>query len=138
MFKHRIRETNKMSTYIPVPCKGHPGWYEITGFSQYAASRRGEVLNKRTMHFTLGGKAGRYLRVSVFRDAATQRTLEYVHDLICTAFHGPRPEGMIVGHGDNNRFNNRPINLKWITQSENIKQTYDDGIRFPTRREFML
>lgn len=132
-----------MNEFKPTPSPGHLGWYEITGFSDYAANRKGEILNKKTGKFTKGGIAGRYLRVSVFRDESKVRTLEYVHDLVCTAFHGPRPGPagiIVVGHMDNNRFNNRPTNLKWITQSENIKQTYDDGIRLPTYKlmEFAL
>lgn len=124
-----------MEPYKPVPTPGHLGWYEITGYDRYAANRCGEILNKDTMRHTLGGIAGRYLRVAVFKDGNKERTLEYVHDLVCTAFNGPRPGEpgiIVVGHMDNNRMNNKPVNLKWITQSENIKQTYDDGIRLPT------
>ncbi len=43
-----------------------------------------------------------------------------VHQVICTAFHGPEPEpNMVVDHIDNNRCNNRPDNLRWFTRIEN-------------------
>lgn len=44
-----------------------------------------------------------------------------VHRLVCEAFHGPPPfEGAVVIHRDENALNNRPENLKWGTQKENL------------------
>lgn len=43
-----------------------------------------------------------------------------VHQVVCTAFHGPAPDGdMVVDHKDTNRCNNRPENLRWVTRLEN-------------------
>lgn len=43
-----------------------------------------------------------------------------VHQVVCTAFHGPEPEPhMVVDHKDTNRCNNRPENLQWLTRLEN-------------------
>lgn len=44
-----------------------------------------------------------------------------VHRAICEAFHGPAPfDGAVVMHLDENALNNRPDNLKWGTQKENL------------------
>ena len=44
-----------------------------------------------------------------------------IHRLICEAFHGPAPKDKpIVIHLDENALNNRPENLKWGTQKENL------------------
>lgn len=43
-----------------------------------------------------------------------------VHQLICEAFNGPRPEGMVCLHKDEDYTNNTPENLKWGTQKENL------------------
>ena len=44
-----------------------------------------------------------------------------VHRLICEAFHGPAPfERAVVIHIDENALNNRPENLRWGTQKENL------------------
>jgi hypothetical protein len=44
-----------------------------------------------------------------------------VHRLVCEAFHGPPPfEAAIVMHIDDDPANNRPENLKWATQKENL------------------
>jgi hypothetical protein len=41
--------------------------------------------------------------------------------LVCEAFHGPAPfERAVVMHLDDNPGNNRPENLKWGTQKENL------------------
>ena len=44
-----------------------------------------------------------------------------VHRLVCEAFHGPQPfDGAVVMHIDDDPANNRPGNLKWATQKENL------------------
>ena len=41
--------------------------------------------------------------------------------LVCEAFHGPQPKGKpYVLHKDENSRNNRPENLMWGTQKENL------------------
>ena len=43
-----------------------------------------------------------------------------VHQIVATAFHGPAPaENLVVDHKDNNKCNNRPSNLHWVTRLEN-------------------
>jgi hypothetical protein len=44
-----------------------------------------------------------------------------VHRLVCEAFHGPPPfSKAVVIHLDEDATNNRPENLKWGTQKENL------------------
>lgn len=44
-----------------------------------------------------------------------------VHQVVASAFHGPRPSSEhVVDHIDTNRHNNRPENLRWVTRLENI------------------
>lgn len=44
-----------------------------------------------------------------------------VHQAVCEAFHGPKPfpEAVVI-HKDEDGLNNRPANLKWGTQKENL------------------
>jgi hypothetical protein len=44
---------------------------------------------------------------------------EYVHVLTCTAWHGPRPEGMEVAHSCGNRRCWAGEHLRWATPKEN-------------------
>lgn len=44
-----------------------------------------------------------------------------VHAIIATAFHGSRPgKEYVVDHIDENKFNNRPENLRWVTRIVNL------------------
>lgn len=44
-----------------------------------------------------------------------------VHQLVCEAFHGPKPfPEAVVMHLDEDAHNNRPENLRWGTQKENL------------------
>jgi len=44
-----------------------------------------------------------------------------IHQAVCEAFHGPKPfpEAVVI-HLDEDGLNNRPGNLKWGTQKENM------------------
>ena len=49
-----------------------------------------------------------------------------VHQLVCEAFNGPKPPEpdsgrVVVMHIDENVTNNRPSNLSWGTQKENLR-----------------
>jgi len=55
------------------------------------------------------------------RDKPSRQRTRKVHQLVCEAFHGPRPfAGAVVIHKDEDSHNNRPENLKWGTQKENL------------------
>lgn len=43
-----------------------------------------------------------------------------VHQLVCEAFKGPRKEGEVCMHLDEDYTNNRPENLQWGSQKENL------------------
>ncbi len=44
-----------------------------------------------------------------------------VHRLIATAFHGKPQDGMEADHINGNRTDNRPENLRWTSQSQNLR-----------------
>lgn len=56
----------------------------------------------------------------IYRYKSLAKTFK-VHRLVCEAFHGPSPfRGAVVMHLDDDPANNRPENLKWATQKENL------------------
>jgi hypothetical protein len=54
------------------------------------------------------------------------------HILVAKAYHGECPEGYEVGHIDDNRRNNHPSNLEYVTKSENNQQSWDNRNRSAT------
>ena len=63
-----------------------------------------------------------YRIIMVRRDGLSSRQgPRKVHQLVCEAFHGSRPfDNAVVLHLDENAHNNRPDNLRWGTQKENL------------------
>lgn len=53
--------------------------------------------------------------------------LVYLHHVVAEVFIGPRPSGMQVRHLDDVRSNNRPTNLSYGTQAENIADSLRNG-----------
>lgn len=68
------------------------------------------------------GAAHEYRHVMLKRHGGLARQKpRKVHQLVCEAFHGPKPfPGAVVIHLDENAHNNRPENLRWGTQKENM------------------
>ena len=66
------------------------------------------------------GAAHSFRLLMVKREGGGQRPRK-VHQLVCEAFHGPKPfDAAVVLHLDENSMNNRPENLRWGTQKENL------------------
>lgn len=54
-----------------------------------------------------------------YKDKAGKGHLAPFARIVCTAFHGPAPEGYQCGHLDDNTMNDSPENLKWMSRKEN-------------------
>ena len=122
-------EATSLKPYYPIPYLKQPGFFEIPGYSRYAANAEGDVLNKRLGNATKGGVGGQYRRISAYPDGASQPRLCYAHDLVCRAFCGSPPPNHVVLHKDNNKLNTAASNLSWGTQSQNITDMWADGLR---------
>ena len=94
-------------------------WKAIPGFEAYEASTLGRIRRgERILSLGRNNVTG-YLQVSLYRnDKTTQRG---AHRFIALAFHGPCPEGCEVHHVDENKRNNSPSNLMYVTRSQNLR-----------------
>lgn len=77
--------------------------------------RKGVILQQAEITNPKSGKT--YAQVGLHHDGG--QTSVSVHRLVCTAFHGPAPEGKpTVEHDDGDGLNNEETNLYWASYSD--------------------
>jgi hypothetical protein len=109
-------------------------WRSIPGWPEYQVSDAGEV---RRVGSASGAHVGRILRqlrnrkTGYFSVCLSQKCVQVridVHRLVAMAFHGPQPSANHrVAHNDGSRTNNHASNLRWATQSENLRDCREHG-----------
>ena len=106
-------------------------WKPVPGFDSHLVSDEGEIKSVKTgkvlrQHLTHNG----YHAITLSKPGHKpryRRTLR-VHCVVLEAFVGPRPDGMVARHLDDNKDNNSLVNLAWGTNHEN----YMDQVRAGT------
>lgn len=105
--------------WLPVP--GYEGLYEVSDrgrvWSAPRATTRGGILKQSLSHG--------YLVVNLTKRGVQK--VHQVHQLVATAFIGPRPEGMETRHLDGNPQNSRVTNLVYGTHSDNMRDALRHG-----------
>lgn len=96
-------------------------WRPIDGHPRHLISSSGEVRRQDGTVLVGHIDADGYRRVRI--DGKQHR----VHRLVCTAFHGPAPEGHEACHNDGDRLNNNASNLRWGTRAENVADAQRHG-----------
>lgn len=110
-----------------------PDKADIPGFSRYFATSDGDVVSRNYNHTgmerKLSGKTTKdgYIEL-LLRDDNGKRKYVRKHILIARAYI-PNPDNKPqVNHKDGNKFNCKPDNLEWATQSENIQHGYENNL----------
>lgn len=94
---------------------------KIKGFENYEIFEDGRVYSSKTNKF-IKGYCSNYAYVDLFKQG--KRTRYSRHRLVAEHFI-PNPYNYpIVGHKDDNCFNNNVDNLYWTTQKENVHKEY--------------
>lgn len=127
--------TSTTEQWKPIP--GWEGYYEASDMGRVRSIRRtvkttsgqrtflGQILNPAAsadLHFTVG----------LYRDGAGK--CMRVHRLVMAAFVGPCPDGMEVCHNNGNPADNRLVNLRYDTRSENMIDASIHGTHNNTRK----
>ncbi len=106
------------------------GWKQIPGYEGfYSASMDGQI---RRDPGSFGCPTGRILKPKLHHSATEdyhridlsregEIKSHFIHRLIMLTFEGPCPDGNVVCHGQEGSLCNRRDNLKYDTQSENVK-----------------
>jgi len=109
-------------------------WRPIPDWPAYEVSSDGHVRRVRRSKGALAGcvlrpmrnKKTRYLSVCLCESPRSKRI--DIHRLVALAFLGPQPsERHLVAHNDGSRTNNAVTNLRWATQSENLRDCRSHG-----------
>lgn len=108
-------------------------WRPVVGYEdRYLVSNLGQVksLPKRGRSYTIiltptPAKRGGYPVVSL-RDGVS-RKVRGVHQLVLEAFVGPRPQGTLALHADDDPANCVLANLRWGTRSDNSHDAVRNG-----------
>lgn len=113
--------------WVAVP--GHEGSYEVSDMGRVRSldhvaqtSRGGKRVKGRVL--SPGKITGGYVAVTIRRKTCP------VHSMVLTAFVGPRPEGYDTCHGNGVRDDNRLVNLRWGTKTENSADRRAHGTMF--------
>ena len=103
-------------------------WKVIQEAPNYSVSNLGRVKNNKTEHIMKTQKSEAYERVNLSRCIDGKSHNKRVHRLVLEAFNPVKGmDKLVVNHKDANHFNNCLDNLEWLTQSENVKRTWERG-----------
>lgn len=113
-----------MSDEIWRPVPGHEG-YDVSSFgrvrSWHARGKLGHLRRTQpVLRPTFPNHKG-YLRMTFGPKNVV------VHNLVLTAFVGPRPDGMQAGHLNGIKTDNRIENLQWVSPKENARHKLVHG-----------
>jgi hypothetical protein len=108
-------------------------WLPVPGYEEnYGVSDMGRVLSRRRTGAKGGlvkqsyASTGGYCLVGLSRQA--KRKVAKVHHIVAAAFIGPRPDGMLVLHRDDDPKNPRLDNLRYGTHADNAHDRVANGI----------
>jgi hypothetical protein len=119
-------------TWKAVP--GYEGLYEVSSLGRVKSlARECRAMRKGTMAsvpipermLTPTQISVGYLTVGLSRDGNCKT--KYIHQLVCEAWNGPRPEGFDAAHFDGDKHNNTPENLRWASRRDNVKDKVRHG-----------
>jgi hypothetical protein len=119
---YRLRKERREASGYPLDTADGEAWARIQDFPQYLVSSYGRVWSGLSGGFlqTSRPNRGRYVHVAL-RNHQTTKWF-YVHRLVASAFvPGETSVNDVVDHIDRNGANNHFLNLRFISQPENLR-----------------
>jgi len=91
----------------------------VAGFSRYAVTEDGQIINRKTRRVLRHRVKNNGYRHVFITDDTGKRWNQHVHRIVLAAFT-PNPEGYSECHHiDSDKSNNHLLNLQWVTHSQN-------------------
>ena len=105
-------------------------FYIHPNFTNYAASKDGEILNVKTGRIlkkilTVNG----YLTFKIFDKKLIKTKTYYIHRFEWECVKGDIPEGFVIDHIDSVKTNNKIENLQLLTLEENVRKGNNKPIK---------
>lgn len=102
--------------------------YDLKDYEgKYKINECGVIINKKGHVMRPAMTDNGYLRVALEEKNSTHRKNEFVHRLVAKQFIDNPDNLPIVMHKDNDTTYCHYSNLKWGSQSDNMKQAFDEG-----------
>lgn len=119
-----------MTEPIWKPVPGYEGLYEVSSSGEVRSLPRTDSRGRRVSggFLSIRTHPSGHKQVKLSRDGSS--VTAKLHQVVLTAFAGPRPEGCEVLHNDGNPANNAAANLRWGTRSENLRDSVRHGTHF--------
>lgn len=112
--------------------EGKEIWVDLEeSCGQHSVSSKGRIYSKKYSRILKGcpNQKG-YLSLDLRRGKAWGNAgTPSIHSLVAKYFIGPRPDGYQINHKDGNVKNNSVTNLEYVTGLENMRHSYDSGLR---------
>lgn len=124
LYEHQKEALALTNGYNRCAIKGYEGLYEIDTQGNVYSIRH--TRSRRVKKLKPYPNENGYMKVNLY-DEFGKCKKKYIHRLVAIAFI-PNPDNLpIIDHIDCNVKNNAISNLRWCTQSENIKHSWECG-----------
>lgn len=122
-----VYTTSMKEIWKPIP--KYKGWYSVSNFGRIRRDAGGQGAISNKIIKGCPNKKG-YLTLSLHKN---KRKVFSVASLVALTFIGKRPKGFTINHKDCNKFNNYPSNLEYITNLENMRHAWKNGLFKPKK-----
>jgi hypothetical protein len=101
----------------------------LFGYSKYGVTKDGEVWSYKMNRLLKPQPRGNYLKVTLYNDKGQRKQLS-VHRIVAEIFcNNPDPKNKTyINHINGDKYDNRSINLEWVTAKENSQHAVDTGL----------
>ena len=106
----------------------------IKGFENYKVDKEGNIYSNKSGDWKPRKpwkSKGGYLYIELCKNGVKYR--KSIHQIVAETYCEGWFEGAVINHKDSNKENNKVSNLEWVTQKENVHQTYKNSKYGATR-----
>lgn len=112
-----------------VDIKGYEGMYQVSDLGRVRSLRRDYRTEDKILKPRPDKKG--YYRVALCKDSKCKD--RKIHQLVLEAFVGPKPDGFVACHWNDQKNDNRLDNLRWGSESENMYDRVRNGRHYYAR-----